>query len=158
MRYDVQIREVKPHPLAAARGRGNVQNYLTRLFALLDEVWRFLKASPRVVNPGCNVFLYWNEEDKDLFHTDEGIPIEAGVQVAAPFEGAGRVVCSATPGGTVATAAHIGPYEKLSEAHAAVRDWCRRNGHTLTGPNWEIYGDWEDDAEKLRTDVFYLLK
>ena len=36
------------------------------------------------------------------------------------------------------------------------------HGHTLAGPNWEIYGHWVDewnrDPTKIRTEVFYLLK
>jgi effector-binding domain-containing protein len=158
MRYEVQIREVGPQPLAAARGQGNAENYVSHLFALLDEVWRFLKANPQPEPPGQNVFLYWNEGDKDLLHSDAGLPLEAGVQVAAPFEGTGKVVCSATPGGTVATVAHLGPYEKLAEAHAALRRWCKDHNRPLAGPSWEIYGDWNDDPAKLRTDVFYLLQ
>jgi effector-binding domain-containing protein len=58
----------------------------------------------------------------------------------------------------VATVAHIGPYEKLAEAHAAMRAWCKARDCLLAGPNWEIYGDWDDDPDRLRTDVFYLLR
>src|SRR5262245_59498011 len=28
----------------------------------------------------------------------------------------------------------------------------------LAGPNWEIYGDWTDNPDELRTEVFYLLQ
>jgi hypothetical protein len=36
---------------------------------------------------------------------------------------------------------------------------CKFDHHyTLAGPNWEIYGDWNDQPDQLRTDVFYLLK
>jgi effector-binding domain-containing protein len=144
--------------LAAARGHGNAQNYVAQLFELLDEVWKFLRANRQVPGAGLNVFLYLDEDEKGFLHTDQGLPIEAGVTVAAPFEGAGRVVCSSTPGGTVATVAHLGPYEKLAEAHAAVRAWCKANDRLLAGPNWEVYGDWDDDPDRLRTDVFYLLR
>jgi len=157
VRYEVQIHDVSPQPLAAGRGYGNAQNYIDHLFALLDEVWKFLKANPHVKHEGLNVFLYFDQWDKGLLQNDQGMPIEAGVKVVAPFEGEGRVVCSATPGGTVATAVHIGPYAKLGEAHSAVRNWCKDNGRTLAGPFWEIYGHWNDDPTKLRTDVFYLL-
>ena len=40
----------------------------------------------------------------------------------------------------------------------AVREWCAEQGHTLAGPNWEVYGDWTDNPAELRTDVFYLLR
>ena len=35
---------------------------------------------------------------------------------------------------------------------------CRQHGHETALPLWEIYGDWDDDPAKLRTDVLYLLK
>jgi effector-binding domain-containing protein len=67
-------------------------------------------------------------------------------------------VCAVIPGGMVATVVHMGPYQKLPEAHAAVRGWCAEHGHALAGPSWEIYGDWTDNPAELRTDVFYLLQ
>jgi effector-binding domain-containing protein len=49
----------------------------------------------------------------------------------------------------------------LHEAHNAIRRWCASNGHTLSGPNWEVYGHWQDawniHPSQLRTDVYYLL-
>jgi hypothetical protein len=33
----------------------------------------------------------------------------------------------------------------------------RANRHGLAGIDWEIYGDWTDDATKLETTVCYLL-
>ncbi|OWK38033.1 GyrI-like domain-containing protein [Fimbriiglobus ruber] len=107
---------------------------------------------------GQNVFIYWGEEKQHLLYTGESLSIEAGVQVTEPFESTGRVRCSTTPGGAVATVVHFGPYEKLSEAHGVLRDWCKTNGHSLAGPNWEIYGHWDENPERLRTDVCYLLK
>jgi effector-binding domain-containing protein len=93
-----------------------------------------------------------------LLLTEVGVPIEVGVQVVTPFERMGRVMCAAIPGGTVATVVHMGLYQKLSEAHTAVRRWCTEHGYPLAGPNWEIYGDWTDNPDELRTDVFYLLQ
>jgi effector-binding domain-containing protein len=68
------------------------------------------------------------------------------------------VICSSTPAGLVATAVHLGPYNRLGEAHAAVHKWCADHGHVLAGPSWELYGHWTDDPAQLRTDVFWLLR
>jgi effector-binding domain-containing protein len=87
--------------------------------------------------------------------------VEVGAEVATPFTGHGEVVGSTTPAGSVATTTHYGPYGRLGDAHAAIRRWCADNGHTLTGPNWEVYGhwldEWNNDPSKVRTDVYYLL-
>jgi effector-binding domain-containing protein len=72
------------------------------------------------------------------------------------------VIGSSTPAGRVATAVHLGPYDRLPEAHQAIRRWCADHGYTLAGPNWEIYDHWTDewnsDPSRIRTGLFYLLK
>ena len=35
--------------------------------------------------------------------------------------------------------------------------WCNEKGLERTSVNWEVYGDWEEDPAKRRTDVFHLL-
>jgi hypothetical protein len=46
-------------------------------------------------------------------------------------------------------------------AHQAIRDWCSAHNLQLAGPNWEVYGHWQNewntDPAKIRTDVFYQL-
>jgi len=158
MNSTVQIIEVEGHPMAASLGHANAQNLVEQLFSLLDEVWKFLKANLQVKNDGLNVFVYYDDVDEDLLHTEYGMPIEAGVILTEAFEGAGKVVCASTPGGTVATAVHTGPYDTLGETHSAIRKWCKDNHQPIAGLNWEIYGHWTDDASQLSTQVFYLLK
>lgn len=84
-----------------------------------------------------------------------------GVELDAPFAGHGEVVGSATPAGLVAATTHYGPYCHLHAAHAAIHQWCASNGYTPAGPNWELYGHWQDewnsDPTKITTDVYYLL-
>jgi len=158
MRYKVQLHEVSSQPLAAAYGQVDAQNIVPQLFVLLDEVWKFLHSNPQVNNRGLNVFLYYGDDNTNLLNTDHCLPIAAGVIVTDPFESSGKVVYSATPSGTVATVTHIGPYEKLAEAHSAVRKWCEENNRPIVGMNWEIYDHPAEDPGNLRTDVFYLLK
>lgn len=117
MPYDVQIRQVPQQTFAAVRGQANARNIGDRIIALLSEVWDVLKGTG-VRDTGHNVVLYGDEASKALLRTEDEVPIEVGVQVATPFESAGRVVCSVIPGGTVATVLHLGPYQKLPEAHS----------------------------------------
>ena len=84
--------------------------------------------------------------------------IEVGVEVDHRSPGAARSSARAPPAGTVATTAHFGPYNRLGEAHEAIHKWCKENGRTPVRPCWEVYGHWDDDPAKLRTDVFYLLQ
>jgi effector-binding domain-containing protein len=70
-------------------------------------------------------------------------------------------MASTIPAGIVATLTHYGPYTGLPGAHKFIRQWCDDNGHKRAGPNWEIYGHWQQEwntnPDKIRTDIFYLL-
>jgi len=90
---------------------------------------------------------------------DGSIRLEAGVELQAPFAEEGEVVRSTTPVGSAASTTHFGPYGGLGAAHAAIQEWCAKHNHRLTGPQWEIYGHWQEswnnDPSQIRTDVFY---
>ena len=142
----VRLETVEPKTSAVVR-RVASQDQLSKVIPEgCGEVWTFIRESA-IPHYGLNLALY----------LDGAIHLECGVLVARTFTDSGSVVCSSTPGGQVATAALIGPYHRLGETHQAILDWCIAQGHTLAGPSWEIYGHWDDDPSKLRTDVFYLL-
>ena len=147
MEYDVQILRVEPQTTAVVRFRAAPSELSRAIPAACGEVWSFVK-SAGIPRPGRHVAIYFDGE----------INIECGVEVGEPFTGNDRVVCSVTPAGLVATTVHMGPYGRLGEAHKAVVDWCAANGYALAGPNWEVYGHWDNDPAKVRTDVFYLLR
>jgi effector-binding domain-containing protein len=143
---EVRLTRVAPQLTAVVRSIAPRQALSTAVPAACGEVWSYMRAA-QLPKPGRNVALY----------LDGRITFEAGAEVAAPFPASDRVICSQTPGGMVATATHVGPYNQLAAAHSAILAWCAAHGKTLAGPNWEVYGHWTDDPSQLRTDVFYLL-
>ena len=145
MDYDIEIVQMKPVVIAAVRSQFNAETLGEAIIASLDTVYAFL-ATAAIEQRGLNVAVYLDSGD-----------IEVGVQVSARFEPAGNVRCSTTPAGKAAHVIHHGAYALLSQAHDTARQWCAVNGIELTGTNWEVYGHWHDDPQKLRTDVFYLL-
>ena len=147
MVYQVQIQQVASQLTAVVRFRAATSELAILVPQACGEVWTFLR-SGNFPKPGRNLALY----------LDGVMNIECGVEVFQPFAGNDRVVCSSTPAGLVATAAHLGPYNRLGDAHHAVRKWCADQGHVLAGPSWEVYDHWNDDPTKLRTDVFWLLQ
>jgi effector-binding domain-containing protein len=149
MRCDVQVMQVGPQPIAVVRRRASSEQFATVVPEACGDVWKFIR-SAQIERPGRNIAVYLDCEG-------EKINIEVGVEVTHSFTGDGEVVCSATPAGTVATTVHMGPYDRLGDAHAVIREWCDDHHHKTSGPQWEIYGHWNDDPSKLRTDVFYLL-
>jgi effector-binding domain-containing protein len=151
MEYDVRLEQLGSRPLAVVRRRASSQELAKVVPDACGTVWSVVQ-SHKIAGAGRHVALYW----------DDQINLEVGVELDTPFGGHGEVVDSATPAGAVATATHLGPYGRLHEAHQAVRKWCANRGYTLAGPNWEIYGHWNDawnnDPSKIRTDVYYLVK
>jgi effector-binding domain-containing protein len=148
--YPIVVETVAAQPIAAAAQRTTFKKISTEIGGLLSGPWTFVRQRPGLRTDGHNVAIYWEDRGAG--------DIEAGIQVVEPFEGDTAVVCSATPAGIVARTVHFGPYSELGPAHEAVREWCRQNQREFAQPFWEIYGDWEDDPTKLRTDVLYLLK
>jgi effector-binding domain-containing protein len=146
MPYQVQLKQVEPLPTAVVRRRASVQQLSSVVPQGCGVVWDFVR-SCNIPHSGINMALYWDGE----------INLECGVVVLRPFPSAGPVICSETPAGMVATTVHIGPYNRLGEAHQAICEYCSAEGFQRAGPNWEIYDHWTDDPAKLHTDVFYLL-
>jgi len=150
MEYAVRLEQQTGQPLAVVRRQASIPELPKVVPAACGTVWNVLRAN-QVTGAGRHVAVYW----------DDQINLEVGVELPGPFPGFGEVVASATPAGLVATTTHFGPYGQLPQAHDAIRRWCAANGHTFAGPNWEIYGHWNDewnnDPSRIRTDVFYLL-
>jgi effector-binding domain-containing protein len=148
--YQITVEQVDAQTVAAAKQRTTFGNIAKEIGDLLSRPWALIRQRPALRTNGDNVAIYWDD-------TGPG-SIEVGVQVVSPFDGTDEVVCTAIPAGSVARTAHFGPYHQLRRAHEAVRKWCTENQREFTLPFWEVYGDWNDDPAKLRTDVFYLLK
>lgn len=150
MHYQIELLDAEPIRTAVIRSRVPPKELSRFIPAACGEVWSFVRAAglPR---PGRHLALYLDAQGT----------VEVGVEVSAPFEGNERIHCSALPAGRVATTTHYGPYALLSQAHAAIREWCREQTQQCTGVSWEIYGHWQEewdrDASKIRTDVFYQL-
>jgi effector-binding domain-containing protein len=140
---EVQFLRVEPIVIAAVRKKAPSSQLSTVIPSGCGEVWQFIRKTG-LAHSGLNVAVYYDGE----------INLECGVIVNAPFTGDGVVNCSHTPEGEVATVAYYGPYSGLYEAYDAISARCQADNRKLAAPSWEIYGHWNDDPSKLRTDVF----
>ncbi|MFI5377880.1 MAG: GyrI-like domain-containing protein [Tepidisphaerales bacterium] len=151
MGYDIRREQVSGCPLAVVRRRASLQELSKVIPDACGTVWNAVRAK-HIKGAGRLVALY----------LDDQINLEVGVELDAPLVDQDDIFASATPAGAVATAVHFGPYERLHEAHRAIRQWCVSHDLALAGPNWEIYGHWMDawnnNPSEIRTDVYYLLK
>ena len=151
MEFMIRLERLSSRPLAVVRRRTQLPELPKVVPEACGAVWGVVRAQ-QITGAGRHVAVY----------LDDQINLEVGVELEIPFVGHGEVVSSSTPAGLVAMMTHFGPYGLLHKAHEAIREWCRTNGYTLAGPNWEIYGHWKDewntDTSKISTEVFYLLQ
>jgi len=89
--------------------------------------------------------------------------IEPGVKVAGPATNVdlgGEVLWETLPGGEAATTVHMGKYEELPEAYAAMEKWMATEGLKMGGAPWEVYvtdpGDYPDPKD-WKTEIFWPL-
>ena len=146
---EVQVVHVGSTPLAVLRRQVRASELAKVVPEGCGVVWSFVRA--RQLRAGRHVAVYW----------DCTIRLEVGVELIDSFQDGGDVVPSATPAGRAASVVHRGPYNQLGVAHQAIQDWCSAHNLKLAGPNWEVYGHWQDewntDPSQIRTDVFYQL-
>jgi effector-binding domain-containing protein len=157
MAADVSIQVAPARILAAVRRRILLDQIADAWRPALDQVWAFLQQHPGLRTDGHNIFLYHHPANMQ-----SPMDVDFGVQVTRPFERTGEertseVFSAETPAGKVATALHIGPYQRLGDTHKAIHAWAAANKISFAGKSWEIYGDWTEDAAKLETRVEYLL-
>jgi len=152
MSINVTVETVPARTLAAVRRKVRIDQIGAAWRPALDLVWKFLSQHSELRGDGHNIFLYHQPANRN-----DSMDVDFGVQVARPFPQEGEVSSTETPAGKVATALHIGPYERLGETHGAIHAWAAANKIKFAGASWEIYGDWADDPTKLQTRVEYLL-
>lgn len=145
----VALRHVLSVPVAVIRRQVHPSGLSRAVPECCGLVWDVVREQH--ARAGRNIAIYW----------DGSIRLEAGVELEGPFTERGEVVRSATPAGAVAMATHLGPYGNLRAAHDAIQKWCTAGNYRMAGPSWELYGHWQPewnaDASRIRTDVYYLL-
>ncbi len=153
MSVPVTLETVPPRWLAAVRREVAPSAVGSAWKPALDKVWQFIRTQPGLRTDGHNIFLYHHP-------AQPGVPMQCdfGVEVTRAFETASEVHAIATPVGEVAVAVHRGPYDRMNEAHDAVRKWIAANQRESAGHSWEIYGDPTPNPADTETTVLYLLK
>jgi len=131
MAYAIETRTVAAQPTLFVRGKTTIPNIAQSIGEFLSVVGRHL-AEQSVKPVGMPYTRY---------HAIDGlnIDLEAGMPVGAAVPGAARVKSGELPGGLVAATVHVGRYEDLPNAGAALAAWAADNGKRPAGPNWETY-------------------
>ena len=150
MKYSVSERVLPPQPVLVARRRVRRTEIARALGELLGSVFvHAQRAGGAIAGQPFTRYLEWGPAL---------VSIESGLPVATPVKGEGEVLAETLPGGRAAFTTHMGPYEQLFDAHAAVQLWIEENAHRSAGAPWEVYvTDPADhpDPKDWRTDIFW---
>src|SRR5579862_2761448 len=98
--------------------------------------------------PFCR-YRAWRESDCE---------IEPGCWIKGDGPKEGEVYESTTPAGRAFTTTHVGPYDKLSEAHHACMAYASESGLQVNDACWEVYltdPGREPDSSKWVTELYY---
>ena len=144
-----QLIDATAQPVASIRVKIKPAEITTVLSVLLPEVHNHLTATgAQMAGPPFSRYHSWSEGKID---------IEAGIPVRAPIEPKGRVENSTLPAGKALMAWHMGPYDRLTQAHEALRaNMAERKLKPRGGP-WEVYftdPGMVPDPSKWRTQLF----
>jgi effector-binding domain-containing protein len=150
---ECSLTECKAQPTATIRMTVKANEISKSLAIMLPEVGACLsKAS---VTPAGPPFARYHEIKGDT------IDLEAGIAVATPIKGEGRVHPSELPGGRCVTTWHVGPYTQLPKTHDLLKAWMAAKSLQGDGGFWEIY--WSDpglepDPSKWKTQIVWPVK
>jgi effector-binding domain-containing protein len=91
---------------------------------------------------------------------DDSFDLEAGVAVPAGTKGEGDVIEGKLPGGKTAVVTHVGPYAKLGETWAKLRQWLTDNKKEMGDGAWESYVDDPGNVKEaeLKTVIYISVK
>ena len=153
MPISVNVQTVLPRKLAAVRRDVAPGKVGSAWGPAVGKVWDFIRSRPGLWTDGHNIFVYHHPEQAGA-----AMACDFGVEVTRAFETDGEVYAIETPAGEAAVAVHRGSYNRIHEAHDAIREWMAANRRESAGHSWEIYGDPTPDAADTETTIVYLLK
>ncbi len=148
---DVNIDEAYPQHAAVIDYHTTIDEMGTQMGTAIGELLGTLRSAH--VEPEGMPFSMYPElepDDDGVWHVITGFPVHDSVPEL------GRVTNFDVPGGLVAKAIHIGPYDTLHETYVELEEAVRDKGYIPDGPVRECYltsPDMEPDASKWRTEI-----
>ena len=154
MAYSITKKELAPQPVLIVRRRVKRSEIAATIGQALPHI--FVYAQQNGIALAGLPFTRYLEMGPGL------ITMEPGMRVTSPgAAGQGEVIADTLPGGPAVTTIHAGPYDKLSEAYAAIEQWMETEGLVAAGAPWESYlNDPSDhpDPKDWKTEVFWPIR
>lgn len=153
MAVDIEIKEIKPHLTAAVDYTTSMDKMSEAMGGVFGEVMGAMGSSG-VKPDGMPFSMYPKMEPASTGEWE----VISGFPVDQPIAEQGRVKTIELPGGTVAVATHMGPYDTLEQTYKAKGKELPKLGYETAGPMWESYFTdpmKEPDPAKWRTDIYW---
>ena len=152
MAYSISKKQISEQPVLVVRRRIKPSEVAAALGAALGQVFQY--AQQNGIAFAGQPFTRYIEWGPGIWTIEAGLPVTAEVKHSPE----GEVRAEVLPGGLVATSTHSGPYDKLSEAHAAVQQWMEAQSLLSAGAPWEVYvtdpADYPDPKD-WKTEIFW---
>jgi len=160
MAYSITTQELTPQPVLLLRRRVKPSEIAAALGESLGHI--FTVAQKNGIALAGQPFTRYIDWGPGLMTIEPGLPVVMPARERQRIDSSGTfdIFADTLPGGRVAMTTHLGPYERLSEAHAAIEVWIEEHGLATAGAPWEVYvTDPADDPDPKdwKTDVFWPL-
>jgi len=151
MAYSITKKQLSPQPALVVRRRVERSGIANAIGEALGRVGQYVQQNG--IGIAGPPFARYPEMGGGLFTIDIGMPVIGPPGVPADPE----IRVDHLPGGPAVVTTHMGPYDKLPEAFAAIQQWITANGLTATSAPWESYvtdpGNYPDPKD-WKTEVF----
>ena len=151
MNHHCQIEDRPVQHIVVVRTHTPVSALPTVIGRLYGQVMQYVGAMGAQAT-GAPFVAYYNMDMENL-------DIAAGFPVDRALPGDGEVTTGILPAGDYATCMHIGPYDQVGAAYAALTAFVQQQGRTPTGVAYEFYfnSPLETPPAELQTLVLFPL-
>jgi effector-binding domain-containing protein len=151
MTYQCELKQQPAQPALTVRMHAAVQDLPQALGKAYSAIMQYLGELGEQPT-GMPFAAYYNMDMQNL-------DIEAGFPVARKIAGKGEIQASEFPGGKLASAIHIGPYEQMMSAYETLTQWIKANGYEATGVAYELYySEPGTPPQEIKTEIVFPLK
>jgi AraC family transcriptional regulator len=166
MSYTVMKTQLAPQPVIVGRRRVKRSDIAATIGQILPHIFQF--AQQRGIALSGHPFTRYVEVGPGLITMEPGMRITNSDQDPLKIDpswivptGEAEVRSDTLPGGPAAVTLHIGPYDKLADAYAAIEQWMEDNAIAAAGPPWESYvtdpAEYPNPAD-WKTEVFWPIR
>ena len=156
MEYKISRQQLAAQPVLVVRRRVRRAEIAATIGGALPKV--FLHAQQRGLAISGYPITRYLETSVGLVTFETGMRVTAHSGAWTVTHGQGEVLAETLPGGPAAATLHLGPYDQLPDAYAAIEEWITANGFRPNGAPWEAYlNDPADhpNPQDWKTEVYW---